>query len=115
MELTEQQIIFLQTLLVSEEKKLTEAIERGADSSKIVSLEDPIGRLSRMDAIQQQKMAAEGLRRAKLRLERVRSALSKVDSGEYGYCLSCEEPIHFGRLKISPESTLCIRCQEKSE
>ena len=46
-----------------------------------------------MDAIQQQKMAEASRRQQTLRLGQVKVALAAVESGDYGTCRSCEEPI----------------------
>ncbi|SEB13594.1 MAG: TraR/DksA family transcriptional regulator [Candidatus Thiothrix putei] len=45
-----------------------------------------------------------------LELKQVRSALKRIDSGEYGMCAKCGEPISAARLDALPYATLCIRC-----
>lgn len=114
-DLNDIQIGILENLLIQLKGQLIEAIKRGQESSKVVSLDDPIGRLSRVDALQQQKMAAEGLRRLELKLNQVELALKKIADREYGFCSQCEELIPFGRLKIKPESIMCLSCQGKTE
>ncbi len=47
---------------------------------------------------------------AQLRL--VNEALDRLDSGHYGACLACEEPIPAKRLRAVPWARYCIRCQE---
>jgi DnaK suppressor protein len=86
-----------------------------ASGVRPVSLDEPIGRLSRMDAIQQQQMAGAQRRQAELRLRQVQSALSRIQAGSYGICLRCEGPISAARLKAKPEATLCRQCQGSSE
>lgn len=81
-----------------------------AQSASPVSLDDPIGRLSRMDAIQSQQMALAGLTRLRQRLERVRRALARIDEPDFGACESCGEPIGFDRLEFEPETGRCVRC-----
>ena len=93
---------------------LTERITQLEESSKPVSLDDPIGRLSRMDAIQGQQMALAGLTRLRQRLERVRQALREIDEEGFGACEACGEPIGFDRLEFEPESTRCVRCADRS-
>jgi DnaK suppressor protein len=94
---------------------LKEALERALDGSKegaqVVSLDQPIGRVSRIDAIQQQKMAEASRRQQELRLGQVKIALGAVERGDYGYCRSCEEPIAYRRLAARPETPFCLRCQ----
>lgn len=41
---------------------------------------------------------------------RVTEALEKIDDGTYGICDSCGKPIPAGRLKVAPQSTLCVDC-----
>ena len=78
--------------------------------SETVDLDQPIGRLSRMDAMQQQEMAKAERRRAEVRLERVAVALEAMDEDDYGWCGDCGEPIGFPRLKARPDSFFCMPC-----
>jgi RNA polymerase-binding transcription factor DksA len=48
-------------------------------------------------------------------LESIRRALDRMESGEYGTCASCEEPIAPMRLRALPAAELCIRCAERLE
>ena len=45
-------------------------------------------------------------------LRLVEEALDRMDSGEYGVCLACEEPIAEKRLKAIPWARYCLQCQE---
>jgi DnaK suppressor protein len=85
------------------------------DGAKPVDLDEPIGRLSRMDAIQQQHMAKANQQASQLRLRQVEQALKLHDDDEYGYCRRCEEPIGYRRLKARPESPFCLPCQSQRE
>ena len=69
-----------------------------------------VGRLSRMDAMQQQAMnnATEASR--KRDLARVESAERRIRDGDYGYCENCGEEIPDGRLAIDPMAELCVNC-----
>ena len=69
-----------------------------------------VGRLSRMDAMQQQSMdiAREGRRQARLAV--LVAALGRLDEDEYGYCLRCGEDIPAARLDVDPAVTLCVDC-----
>ena len=70
-----------------------------------------VGRLSRMDAMQQQSMdlAREDRRRARLAV--LAAALRRLAERDYGYCLGCGEDIPEKRLDIDAAATLCIHCQ----
>lgn len=74
-----------------------------------------VGRLSRMDALQQQAMAQASARRSEAELQRIRVALKIMSSGDYGYCRKCEEEIAAGRLQVDPATLLCIDCAKAAE
>lgn len=69
-----------------------------------------VGRLSRMDAMQQQSMDLAREERRRTRLAILGAALRRLDEGEFGYCLSCEEDIPAERLAFDPAVTLCFDC-----
>ena len=48
-------------------------------------------------------------------LQQVNAALARLDTGEYGICEECEEPIAEARLRALPYVTLCIQCAEEAE
>ena len=83
----------------------------GSDGQKTVELDQQsVGRLSRMDALQQQAMAkATATRRAQSR-HRIAAALARMDAGEYGYCIACGETIPPGRLDLDPTVPTCVSC-----
>jgi DnaK suppressor protein len=74
-----------------------------------------VGRLSRMDAMQQQAMAQATARRTEAELQRIRTALGRLQSGDYGYCMKCEEEIVEGRLRVDPATLICIECARAAE
>lgn len=108
--LSEAQIQDLKQALLDLQVELVEYLSSAKESSAPVDLDSPIGRLSRMDAIQQQQMAKANIEAAKLRVKAVDSALKRIENDSYGECIKCGEFIAFGRLKAKPESTLCVEC-----
>lgn len=69
-----------------------------------------VGRLSRMDAMQQQAMA-QAMERARQRnLLRIDQAQRRISDSEYGYCVNCDNEIPDGRLAIDPMAERCIGC-----
>lgn len=73
------------------------------------------GRLSRMDALGAQAMSAATQRRRGEMLTRARAALARIDSGEFGTCTECGEPIDPRRLEFDPAVALCIGCARSAE
>ena len=82
-----------------------------AEAARPVDLDQPIGRLSRMDAIQQQSMLAANRTSAVRRRQQVDAALRRIDEDEYGDCENCGDPIDPRRLEARPEAPLCVACQ----
>lgn len=109
--LTAAQIEELADKLRALEIELRGALVSSKEGVQVVSLDQPIGRVSRIDAIQQQKMAAAARHKQEIRLGQVKVALAALDADEYGDCRSCDEPIGFKRLSARPESPFCLRCQ----
>lgn len=99
-------------LLLSRKEELNETLSFTKESSRPVDLNDPIGRLSRMDAIQQQQMALNARNQIEINLQLIEAALVRLEKGEYGYCLQCEDEIDAKRLLAKPEAALCTRCQQ---
>jgi len=49
------------------------------------------------------------------RVNRLSAALDRLNDGEYGTCVECEEPISPARLQALPEVQTCVRCQDRIE
>ena len=95
---------------------LDEQLAMTGQSAKVVELDQAlVGRVSRIDAIQQQKIAEAGHARALLQLSKLNKAIVLLDSEDYGYCLECGEDIGFARLQIKPESSFCVGCKQAKE
>ena len=96
--------------------ELSGQLDRLGDDSRPVELDQQaVGRLSRMDAMQQQQMAAASAGHIRAHLSRVRRAIAAMDSGDFGFCHDCGEAIPYPRLKASPDSPLCVACQARNE
>jgi len=113
--LTSEQCEELRQLLLALREELQELLKSSEDGAKPVDLDQPIGRLSRMDAMQQQSMVQANRRAAGQRATQVERALRRLEEGEYGLCAECDEDIGLARLKARPETAFCINCQNKHE
>ena len=97
--------------LIARREELREEIRMTAESRAPVTLQqDAVGRLSRMDAIQQQQMAEAKQRRREAEIGRIGAALSRLDEGEWGWCISCGEEIQAARLEHDPSLPTCVSC-----
>ena len=97
--------------------QIKEAIERLneqlAESDPVadpVSPDNSIGRLSRVDAMQQQEMRLAIARNRRTELAGLEAALKLIDAGEYGTCLGCGEDIPDKRLEAVPDARMCVPC-----
>lgn len=72
--------------------------------------QNSVGRLSRMDAMQQQAMAQATERKRAHDLVRIETAERRIEENEYGYCEECGKEIPDGRLAIDPMAVCCVGC-----
>ncbi len=87
---------------------------------KSIDREDPFADSSRLNdnasddteaAEQDGHARAEALSaETKLALAKVRSAMERVDKGEYGKCVKCGQMVDTDRLGIDPTAELCLTC-----
>ena len=104
------EIVFKRMLLseLREVENITQKTEK--DRAPVELDQQAVGRLSRMDAMQQQSMEkAKQVRRIE-RMKLINAALKRLEDGEYGFCLNCDTHISDGRLKLDPTFPLCIDC-----
>jgi DnaK suppressor protein len=105
----------LQAALEALRDELQRMVSAAAEAAAPVDLDEPIGRLSRVDAMQQQAMVQAGRQAAKLRLQQVEAALRRCESDDYGACRECGDIIDVARLRARPEAPFCLKCQSRSE
>jgi DnaK suppressor protein len=75
-----------------------------------ISPDDAIGRVSRMDAINNKSVNDAALRQAEEKLKKLNYVLKKIGSDDFGKCVNCGQQIPLGRILIRPESVLCVKC-----
>ncbi len=92
---------------------LLQVEQSGQEAAQTVELDQTtVGRVSRMDALQNQAMAKEAQQRRAIQLQRIEAALGRMEKGEFGLCVKCGEYIASKRLEIDPTSPLCIHCAD---
>ena len=101
----------LKQALLERRQMLAQQTQATEEDRKPVELDQAlVGRLSRMDALQVQAMAIETDRRREVEMERITSALKRMEDGEYGFCASCGEEIPAKRLAFDPAAPQCVDC-----
>ena len=89
-------------------KSLTE------ESPGVVELDQSrMGRLSRMDALQDKQIAIEVQHRLKRKLQAIEGALNRINNDDFGFCYLCDEAITEARLTFDPTVTWCLQCADK--
>lgn len=90
---------------------LGEASETTSQHRQPVALDQQsTGRLLRMDALQNQAMAAGTEARRQARSIALSVAIERIEKGEFGWCDECGEFIGERRLDLDPTFTRCVGC-----
>ncbi len=106
----------LRDRLQAERIALQDGLAEDASAAATVQLDQTRqGRLSRMDAMQQQAMALAGQASCRRRIAEIDAALNRIEDGSFGVCEDCAESISQARLVAQPEVRLCISCKARNE
>ncbi|MBT8221190.1 MAG: TraR/DksA C4-type zinc finger protein [Bacteroidia bacterium] len=97
-------------LILKKIERTSKKIEELEELVKPYAPENSIGRVSRMDAINNQSVMKAALRADVKRLSGLRLALANLDNPGFGKCLECQNAIAPKRLLLMPESKYCVRC-----
>ena len=108
--LTPDQKEFIKKKIERKLKTLQEDIQFLEENTKPISPENAIGRVSRMDAINNKSVAEESLRSSKEKLILLTEALSNIENKDFDKCHKCKSEIDFKRLAFLPESRRCAKC-----
>ncbi|PLX24388.1 MAG: TraR/DksA family transcriptional regulator [Salinivirgaceae bacterium] len=96
--------------LEAEIVKTTKLIEDYKEITQPIEPDCAIGRISRMDAINNKSVNDAALRQAEEKLKKLNYVLGKIGSDDFGKCVKCGQEIPLGRILIKPESVYCVRC-----
>jgi len=91
----------------------TQSDKTSGDRAAVVLDQTSVGRLSRMDAMQQQAMATAQERSRMNELVRIEQAMRRISDDEYGYCITCGKEIAQGRLDADPAAPQCVTCASR--
>lgn len=94
-------------------KKLNSEITELEELTKPIPLDAAIGRISRMDAINNKTINDSALRNKRKIIARLERALDQSTESDFGLCQRCGNEIPFGRLEYMPHTTRCIHCVGK--
>jgi DnaK suppressor protein len=103
----------LKTKIQSDIQELRSTIKELEAKTQAISPDCSLGRLTRLEAINEAEVNKRILTDSRQRFDRLRLALGRIDKEEYGLCEVCDEPIPYARLQIMPEMRVCIECAEE--
>jgi len=90
--------------------KLDERIIEYRELTRPIPPNDAIGRVSRMDAINNKSVNEAALRQVEKQRKGLERALDRLDSDRFGLCTLCGEAIPTGRILLVPGAVTCVRC-----
>ena len=100
----------IKTRILTEIESLKKRIPQLTNDTQPISPENSIGRVSRMDAINNKSVLENALNTAKKRLEKLLFIQKEIEKKEFGICVRCKKNIPIARLIIIPESRKCVNC-----
>ncbi len=100
----------LKKKIIDELENLTHDIIELKELVKPIAPENAIGRISRMDAINNKSVNEAALRKATIRLADLKDAIISIEEESFGICLNCRKEIPMGRLLLRPQSKSCVEC-----
>jgi RNA polymerase-binding transcription factor len=96
--------------ILREITKTEQRIAEYKEMTKPIAPDVAIGRISRIDAINNKSVAEASLRQAENKMKSLKRVLSQYGSKDFGICLKCGTQIPLGRILIRPESLYCVNC-----
>lgn len=100
----------IKIIVLEEITKTNKSIADYKEITKPISPENAIGRISRMDAINNKSVAEAALRQAESKLKNLHLVLDSIEDKDFGLCLKCQKPIPIGRILLMPQSRFCVNC-----
>ena len=111
MDFSQKELRHVEEILTSREQEVLDRIVANDDLIKPVAPDASLGRLTRLDALQDQQMALNTVRRLEAQLQQIRAAKACIKAGTYGECPKCGDLIERSRLQAVPEAPFCLSCQ----
>jgi len=108
--MTDQEKKEIENRVQEEITKTTKIIEDCSEMTKTISPENAIGRISRMDAINNKSVAEAALRQAESKLQNLHIVLDSIAKKDFGLCIKCQKPIPIARILLMPHSQHCVNC-----
>ncbi len=104
------ELIIIKKKIESEIEKTSKSILEYKKLNRPISPDNAIGRVSRMDAINNKSVLDAALKKAEIRLQGLKMVEQKLETKDFGACIKCKKEIPLARLLLVPESNKCVNC-----
>ena len=108
--MTKQELNDIEEKVLQEIEKTKKSIADYQELTKPISPENAIGRITRMDAINNKSVAEAALRQAEVKLNNLLNVQDSLEDKDFGICIKCQKPIPIGRILLMPQSRHCVNC-----
>jgi DnaK suppressor protein len=108
--MTDQEKKDIKAKVLAEIDKTEKSIADYKELTKPISPENAIGRISRMDAINNKSVTEAALRQAESKLKNLQLVLENMEDQDFGLCQKCQKPIPIGHILLMPQSRFCVNC-----
>ncbi len=100
----------VKSLLEQKYSRLKKQIEELKELVVPEGLDSAVGRVSRMDAINNRSINEAALRKKSVQAQKIEEALKDIDNPNFGKCYKCGALIQKERIMLMPESKVCVKC-----
>ena len=108
--MTPKEIQEIKEKIDSEKEKTQKEISDYKELTKPIAPDCAIGRVSRMDAINNKAIYDNALRKAENKLRNLEYVITQLEKSDFGLCAKCNSKIPIQRIIIMPQSRLCVNC-----
>ena len=115
MPLNDKQLDEFRDLLSADKERLLEKAMHTLKNEIELSKDDMADEADLASALTDQSLSLRLRGRERTLIEKIDLALKRIEAGEFGTCIVCEDDIEVQRLRARPVTTMCIACKEEQE
>ena len=108
--MTSKELAQIRERALQKQTSLKERIAEYRELTKPIPPSEAIGRVSRMDAINNRSVNEAALRQLEEEKSQLEKAMERMRDEKYGKCMRCGDDIPVGRLMLMPGASRCVRC-----
>lgn len=113
--MTDELIQEFRELLQQDKEKLLQKAAHTLKNEIELSKDDMADEADLASALTDQSLSLRLRGRERVLIDKIDHALRRIENGEFGICVACEDEIEVSRLRARPVTTMCIACKEEQE